>query len=60
MKKSLSLKDLRFIPFITHEYSGTIKEMKRGKQKNTSLKTVWPMAQKNMRFTYIYTYKPSL
>ena len=33
MKKTLSLKDLRFIPFITHEYTGTIKEMKRGKQK---------------------------
>ena len=46
MKKTVSLKDLRFIPFITREYSGTIKEMKRGKQ-NTSLKIVWPMAQKN-------------
>ena len=51
MKKMLSLKDFRFIPFITHEYSGTIKEMKRGKQ-NISLKTFWPMAQKNMRFIY--------
>ena len=50
--KILLIKDLRFIPFITHEYSRTIKKMKRSTTKH-KFKTVWPRAQKN---TVVYTY----